>query len=112
MFHDVAPRTIDYWESGRNAVPDGAVQELLELNALIERGVQNILLLVGELASAHGQPAQVALTRYRTLDDYRGSRADLDGLPWACHNAMIGRAMVALARQGQRAAISYGQAAP
>lgn len=98
-FHDVSLRTIAHWETGRNNIPAGAAQELLDLNAIIERGVQNVMTLVAELAVQHGAPDQVALVRYRSPGDYAGSRADLDGLPWTCHNAMIGRVMVRMTRE-------------
>ncbi len=98
-FHDVALRTISHWETGRNNIPAGAAQELLDLNALIERGVQNVMTLVAEIAAEHGPADEVALTRYRSLVDYAGSRADREGLPWPCHNAMIGRVVVRMTRE-------------
>lgn len=97
-FHGVSLRTIAHWETGRNNIPPGAAQELLDLNAMIERGVQNVMTLVGEIAAKHGAADEIALTRYRSLDDYAGSRADREGLPWPCHNAMIGRVMVRMTR--------------
>lgn len=106
-FHDVSLRTIAHWETGRNAIPVGAAQELLDLNATIERGVQNVLTLAGEIAAQHGEPAIIRLTRYRTADDYAGSRPDREGLAHPCHNAMLGRVLVALRRSGRAAEIVY-----
>ena len=106
-FHDVALRTISHWESGRNNVPAGAAAELMGLNARLEQGVQNTLTTVSELTAEHGAPAVVALTRYRSAEDYAGCRAAAEGLPWPCHNALIGRVMVALDRIGLRAEVSW-----
>ena len=111
IFHDVSLRTIAHWETGRNNIPAGAARELRALNDRIEQGVTNIQTLIGELAGQHGQPEQIALTRYRTLADYAGSRADREGLPWPCHNALIARAMLAIERTGRTVVISYGDPA-
>jgi DNA-binding XRE family transcriptional regulator len=110
-FHDVALRTIAHWETGRNNIPSGAAQELLDLNATIERGVTNMQTLVAELAGQHGTPDQIALTRYRTPADYAGSRADREGLPWPCHNALIARTMLAMQRAGRAVVISWADPA-
>ena len=106
-FHQVALRTIAHWETGRNAVPVGAAQELLDLNASIERGVQNILSLARELSEKHGAPEAIALTRYRSTEDYAGSRAAREGLLWPCHNALVARAMIALQRVGFTVAVAW-----
>jgi hypothetical protein len=106
-FHGVGERTVMHWESERNGIPDGAGEELLALNATIQRGVDNILTLAGELTQTHGEPDTIALTRYRTAADYAGSRADLEGLPWPCHNALVGRAMTALERIGAHVTVAW-----
>jgi len=111
IFHDVALRTIGHWETGRNNVPPGAAAELLGLNATIEAGVTNILTLVSDLAGTHGAPDAIRLTRYRSPEDYAGSRADNEGLPWPCHNAMLARALTALTRQGHKADIQWAPGA-
>jgi DNA-binding XRE family transcriptional regulator len=97
-FHDVALRTVVHWETGRNNIPPKAAQKLRELNEAIERSVAVIVAKTRELSDQHGKPDAVALARYRTAEDYAGSRPDSEGLPWACHNALIGRALVALER--------------
>ena len=100
-------RTISHWESGRNGIPAGAARELLDLNALIEQGVTNALTLADEIAAQHGAPDAIALTRYRTIDDYLGSRPDREGLQFPCHNALLARTMVAFQRAGRAVAINY-----
>ena len=106
-YFDVARRTLEYWESGRSPIPAGAEAELLKLNNQIETGVQRVRILAADLASKHGAPDRIDLTRYRTADDYAGSRAALDGLPHPCHNALIGRTLVALRRDGIAAQVAY-----
>ncbi|HQU16633.1 MAG TPA: helix-turn-helix domain-containing protein [Gammaproteobacteria bacterium] len=108
-FLGVAIRTIAHWETGRNSVPAGAAADLQALNDRIEAGVRNVLALAAELSAQHGQPDDIVLTRYRSADDYQGSRADQEGLLWPCHNAMLARAMVALRRQGRAVALAYAQ---
>ena len=107
-FHDVAIRTIAHWESGRNSVPAGAAEEIGRLNALIERAVLEAIDLVQDMKCDHGEPDAVALTRYHSEDAYAGSRAAREGLPHACHNALIGRTKVALERIGARVEIAWG----
>ena len=106
-FLDVSLRTISHWETGRNAVAPGAAAELLELDSRIEGAVSNFLALAADLAAKHGKPDAIDLTRYRTAEDYAGSRAAADGLPHPCHNALLARVMVALQRAGYKVAISY-----
>jgi hypothetical protein len=107
VFHQIAERTVMHWESERNGIPTGAAEELLALNATIQRGVDNIMTVAGELAQQEGAPDAIALTRYRTAADYSGSRAGREGLPWPCHNALIGRAMTALERIGARVTVAW-----
>jgi len=106
-FHDVAERTIVHWETGRNGIPDGAGEQLMRLNARIERAVLEVVDLYVDQRDRHGEPDTVALTRFRTAKDYAGSRAALEGLPHACHNALTGRTMVALERIGARVEIAW-----
>ncbi len=101
-FHNVALRTIAHWETGRNGVPAGAAQELRTLNARMERAASEAVALWHEHSAE-----SVALVRYRSLDDYRGSRADREGLPWPSHNALIARLMLALERAGATVVIDY-----
>jgi transcriptional regulator with XRE-family HTH domain len=108
-FHDVSIRTVQHWETGRNNVPDGAGEELGRLNAGIERAVSEAVGLYREKGGEHGAPDVVALVRYRSDEDYAGSRAAREGLPHACHNALIGRLKLALERVGARVEISYGE---
>lgn len=107
VFHGVSPRTIQHWETGRNNVPAGAAQELRDLNALIERGVQNWLALASEVVAKHGALDGIRLFRYRTAEDYAGSKPDLEGLPWPCHNALIGRVLAAMRRDGRAVEVAW-----
>ena len=109
-------RTVRSWLHGQaNAEfkmrPDGAAQELMDLSAQIERGVGNVFTLVAELAQKHGDAAEITLYRYRTVADYSGSRADQDGLPWPCHNAMIGRVMVRMHREARAFVVAWADPA-
>jgi transcriptional regulator with XRE-family HTH domain len=104
-FHGVAVRTITHWETGRNNIPSGAAEEIERLNANIERAVLDT---AKTLKSQHGEPHAVALTRYRTDAGYAGGRAAAEGLPHCCHNALVGRAKIALERLGASVSIVWG----
>lgn len=106
-FHHVALRTIQHWESGRNAVPAGAADEILRLDASLERAVLEALDLYADKRAEHGAPAEVALVRYRDADAYAGSRPDREGLPFGSHGALIGRLRTAFARIGVRTSIAW-----
>lgn len=102
-FHNVALRTVQHWEQGRNAVPAGVAEEIRRLDARIERAVLEAVDLATEQ-----KPDAVDLIRYRTDESYAGSRADREGLPHGCHNALIGRTRVALERLGMPVRIAWG----
>ena len=107
-FHQVAERTIVHWETERNRIPPGAAGELTQLNAQIDRAALEAVDLYREQRERRGELDAVALTRYRTAEDYATSRAAREGLPHACHNALVARTMPALERIGARVAISWG----
>jgi DNA-binding XRE family transcriptional regulator len=107
-FHQVAERTIVHWETGRNAIPAGAAEELARLNAKIDRAVQEAIDLYAEQSEKHGDIDTVALSRYRTAQDYAASRAAREGLPHSCHNALVARTMTALRRIGAPVKITWG----
>lgn len=107
-FHQVGERTVAYWESGRSGIPQGAIAELRDLNAAIERGVAGALDVYRALLAEHGPAAAVALTRYRTIEVYAGTRAGREGLPLSSHAALLGRTMIALERAGAAVEIEWG----
>jgi hypothetical protein len=97
-----------HWETERNRIPPGAAGELTQLNAQIDRAALEAVDLYREQRERRGELDAVALTRYRTAEDYATSRAAREGLPHACHNALVARTMTALERIGARVAISWG----
>ncbi len=107
QFHSVALRTIQHWETGRNAVPSGAADEILRLDASLERAVLEALDLYADKRAEHGEPAEVALVRYRDADAYTGSRPNREGLPFGAHGALIGRLRAAFSRIGVPVTIAW-----
>lgn len=103
--HKVAERTVVHWETGRNGIPDAAADELLRLNARMERAVLEVV----DLYREQGKPDVVALTRYRTAEAFAASRAAREGFAHPCHNALIGRMMTALERLGARVTVAWGE---
>jgi hypothetical protein len=106
-FHNVALRTVQHWEEGRNGVPDGVADEIRRLDATIERSVLETIDLYEDMRDKHQTLDAVALVRYRTPESYRGSRPDREGLLFPCHGALIGRMRIALERLGAVVQISW-----
>jgi hypothetical protein len=106
-YHDVAVRTVQHWEEGRNGIPPGVADEIRRLDAAIDRSVIEMIDLYEDLRARHQTPDAVALVRYRTAESYAGSRPDREGLLYPCHAALVGRARIALERIGAVVQISW-----
>lgn len=89
---NVQERTVRYWESGRNEVPDD-VERLIsalwrQLNESANQALREIRRIVGE----QGKPAEpILLVRYRTDQELWKYRHDLKGLPTNYHGAICAR---------------------
>ena len=106
-FHAVRLRTIQHWEAGRNAVPDGAAGELLGLDRRLERAVAEAVHLYHDKRTEFGEPSVVALVRYRTAAAFAGSRPESEGLTLDTHAALIGRLRRALEAAGAQVTIAW-----
>lgn len=107
LFHQVGERTINYWESGRNGIPSGAVAEIRHLNDRIEAGVRNRLTLIAELDQTTSDVDSFNLFTYRTEGGYAGSTAAAEGLPLPAHQAMIARTLLRLRELGVPVLVTY-----
>ena len=106
-YHNVALRTVQHWEEGRNGIPAGVADEIRRLDAQIERSVIETIELYEDVRTSHGTSDTVALVRHRTSESYSGSRPDREGLLFPCHAALIGRTRIALERIGATVQISW-----
>lgn len=107
-FHNVAPRTIEHWEAGKNPVPDGVAEELRLLDLNINAAVQHKL---DRLPAFSSEAKPFMLKRHRTAEEYVGSRHHRLGLPFACDGVVAARAAYLLERKGARYMISWSDPA-
>lgn len=85
-------RTIRYWESGRNDIPDRAVKELLEIETLVKTAADMSISFI-----RNKKPKQVALVRYRSEADMPGNEVANFGFPaHKLHANTLHRIMTAL----------------
>jgi transcriptional regulator with XRE-family HTH domain len=108
-YHNVALRTVQHWEEGRNGIPAGMAEAIRRLDALIERGVIETIDLYQDRLAKHETSDPVALVRYRTAESYVGSRPEREGVLYPCHGALIGRTRIALERIGATVCISFAE---
>jgi hypothetical protein len=106
-FHNVALRTIEHWEAGKNPVPDGAAEELRLLDLNIDGAVQHKL----DRFPASSQAKPFTLKRHRTAEEYVGSRHHRLGLPFPCDGVVAARAADLLKRKGERFVIFWADPA-
>lgn len=105
-WHNVAERTVSYWESG-GPKPEVA-QELLALRAQMQAAAVLAVEVAQQQISAHpeimGQP--IELVRY-TAADYPLTQPAKEGLPHGAHNRLLSLTADALAQAGIGAVIEY-----
>ena len=102
----VRERTVRYWESGGQPIPDDAGDFLLELDAFAEAQAANALAVVQDATQAQGGPPE-SLCLLRYADDSDLPTAELRSLGAGFHSAMTGRVREALERAGVLVRIVY-----
>ncbi len=98
----VGERTVRYWESGRNQVPDDVAATILRVESLVADEVQRAL---KTLQSQQLQP--IILRRYVTDSDLWQAQSTFSQLPTTCHAAMLSRLSRELEARGFRVVIEY-----
>jgi DNA-binding transcriptional regulator YiaG len=94
----VQERTVRHWEAGRNAAPPDVAAMLANIDASIDRQVQQALATARELIAQAGHaPDCIDLLRYRTDADLWAAHPDYAPLPVTTHAAMLARTRRALA---------------
>jgi transcriptional regulator with XRE-family HTH domain len=105
---DVQERTVRYWESGRNVVPDDVAQMALDLDARLDDLVAELVAFVKDAISLRGgAPEDIALLRYRENADLWHFRPDFRPLPTTTHAALLARSRAALADLHVKTRIVY-----
>jgi transcriptional regulator with XRE-family HTH domain len=99
---NVQRRTVEYWESGRNKVPEDVSILIINIENNFAQIVENIIGLVKEK-----MPSDVALIRYKTDEDLWKFRPDFKQLPATAHAALISRCRRELWKIGIKSIIEY-----
>lgn len=108
----VAERTVRYWESGRNRVPDDVAEIIQRAEAATRRLVAAWLAQVVELHretadALGGEPEGVDLLRYSTDAALWRAHPDLRPLPATCHAAALARLAREMEARGIQAVIEW-----
>lgn len=104
----VGERTVRYWESGRNQVPDDVAGLILRIDAQAEKMVAEALAVVDETTRVHGGPPEcVDLRRYATDAELWRKHPGLRPLPATFHASVLDRTRRALAGRGIESVIEY-----
>lgn len=104
----VGERTVRYWESGRNQVPDDVAWLIQRIEAQTRRMVENALAQVEEVTALKGgEPEVVDLRRYGTDADLWKSHPGCKPLPATWHASVLARVVRELEARGIPAVIEY-----
>lgn len=104
----VQERTVRYWESGRNAVPDDVAAQVEAIDQRLTDMAAAAMRQVRETAAAQGGlPASVVLVRYRENADLWRCHPGFRPLPVTTHAALLARTRAALADLHVRSVIQY-----
>ncbi|WP_280568219.1 DUF1870 family protein [Chromohalobacter sp. 296-RDG] len=87
----VSPRSWQYWESGRNTVPDDVEDKmtaaLVMRQEIIDRLEQDIKDHGDDPQSEHGNRLKVPY--YHTLSEFQADHPDQGALPWRAHQSAV-----------------------
>lgn len=101
-------RTAQYWEQGRNAVPQDVADMMNGLDEQFWQLVADYLTQVKEIADEDGAlPEEVVLIRYRTDADLWKFHPDFRPIPAGAHAALLSRTRRALWEIGVPSIIEY-----
>jgi len=99
---DVQPRTVRYWESGRNTPPDDIAQQLTLIDSILDSQVNHAIAIYQEK-----KPDEVVLYRYVNCDELYKAHPEFKGLPVTTHAAMLYRALRKFEGIGVPVSIEY-----
>lgn len=105
---NVQERTVRYWESGRNAVPEDVSSMVLGVDRQLDALVDQVMGVVREhIAAQGGEPEDIVLLRYRENADLWHFLPDFKPLPTTTHGALLARCRAALADLHVKTRIVY-----
>ena len=104
----VGERTVRYWESGRNEVPEDVAELILSIEGVARELVTNALETVGEISKQEGgAPQAVDLRRYATDADLWRAHPKFKPLPATWHAAALARIASGLEARGIPAVFEF-----
>ncbi len=104
----VGERTVRYWESGRNQVPDDVAALIGRIESQTRTMVSNALAQVDEVMRAQGgEPEAVDLRRYASDAELWRNHPGFKPLPATWHAATLARIARALESRGVTSVIEY-----
>lgn len=105
---NVGERTVRYWESGRNQVPEDVAALILRIEAQSRMIVENALAQVEAVTMMQdGAPEAVDLRRYATDSELWRNHPGLKPLPSTWHASVLLRIARLLEGRGIPAVIEY-----
>lgn len=102
----VEPRTIRYWESGRNKIPPGAANEITAIDKTLDNVAAQTLIFYREKALP-GKPERVLLYRFRDTKNMSDRQGKFKDWPVSVHAAMLHRLKKLLEKEGVQCSIEY-----
>lgn len=106
-YFQVQQRTVQYWESGKKAVPQDVVSWLCTISSYFEKMLKQQTDALEAIFAQHGLPSEMVLIRYRTQDDLWRYQPDMRPLPETTHTAMLVRLWNWLKERGVPVKITY-----
>jgi len=103
----VSERSVRYWESGRTSPPDDVSEQLTDIDAMLNDGVNNTLFFVNEMINKHDTIGEFNLVRYRDDKKLWKKHPEFKKLPVAVHAAYLARVKRALEANGDTVNIIY-----
>lgn len=101
-------RTAQYWEAGKNRVPEDVSALIARVEYKTRTMVTNALAQVDEVARAQGgEPEAVDLRRYASDAELWRKHPDCRPLPATWHAATLARIVRALQARGIKSVIEY-----
>lgn len=106
----VGERTVRYWESGRNQVPDDVAELIGRIEARSRELVRRAVTTVSEVsARSGGTPEAVDLRRYGSDAELWKAHREFRPLPVTWHASVLARIARELEAQGIPSTIEYAQ---
>ena len=105
---DVNLKTVEYWESGRMAIPKEAEKMFANIDRLLDKSVAKVLTQIEEVEKVRGEPPdEVMLLRYRTDADLWQFYPEMKPLPASTYATLLSRVRRRLWSKGIPSVIEY-----